>query len=106
MGSSMSPVFLTLPTSENALVPLDLLGAHGGEPGAAVGDDGADAGPGLDVVEHRGQIEEALVGGVHVLGARLAGLALQRPHEGRGLAAHEGAAAAGDADVEARNPSP
>ncbi len=81
-------------------MPLTLLGAHRGEPLAPAIDDGADAGPGLDVVEHRRQVEEALFGGVHVLGARLAGLALERAHQGRRLAAHEGAAAARDLDVE------
>ncbi len=91
---------LDLADQREGLGALGLVGSHRGEPVAPVGDDGADVGPGLDVVEHRRQVEEALVGGVHVLGARLADLAGDRQHQGRRLAADEGAAAAGDLEVE------
>jgi len=91
---------LDLADQRKRLGALRPVGAHGSEPLAAAVDDRPDAGPGLDVVEHRRQVEEALVGRVHVLGAGLADLALQRAHQGGRLPAHEGAAAARDPDVE------
>ena len=82
------------------LRPLAALGPDGGVPVGAPVDDERDVRPGLDVVEVRGLVVEALVGRVDVLRAGLAGPPLQGGEEGRGLAADEGAAAPVDLHIE------
>ena len=77
-----------------------LLGAGGAEPVGAEADDAGDAGQGLDVVEHRRLLPQALLSRERRPRARLAALALDGGHE-RGLfAADEGAGTLGDLDVE------
>ena len=67
---------------------------------SAVRQDGGNGRQGLDVVQHRRLLEQAALDAADVLRARLADLALDRVHKCRGLAAHEGAAAAHDAQVQ------
>ena len=100
MGTSTSPVLLTLPTRENTFVPLDPL-----VPKPAYHDDPfsmiiGHVVPGLHVVEHRRLVIQPFFNGADVLCPRFAHLSFQRPHERRGLAAHERAAASADLDVE------
>ncbi len=63
-------------------------------------DDQRDVRPGLDVVQVRRLVPEAVLDRVDVLRARLADLSFERGHQGRRLAADEGSAAAADVDVE------
>ena len=65
-----------------------------------VGQDGGNGRQGLDVVQHRRLLEQAALDAADILGPRLAHLALDRIHKCRGLAAHEGAAAAHDVQVQ------
>ena len=91
-----------LPTRLKTLVPLEPRGADARRTRRRRVDDARHVRPGLHVVQVRWAVPQAVLDGVDVLGARLAGAALQRGHQGGGLAADEGAAAAVDADVEAR----
>ncbi len=79
---------------------LAAFGALGGEPGAAVEDDGRHVGVGLDVVQHRGLAPQTLHGGERRPRAGLAAVALDRGQQGRLLAADEGPGAHADLDVE------
>ncbi len=72
-----------------------------GEPVRALEDDLRHVGQRLDVVQARRLIEQAAVGGMDVLGARLPHPALDGGHQRRRLAAHERAGAAHDLDIEA-----
>ena len=93
MGISTRPVLLILPPSANTLVPLDLLGAHGGEPVRALQDDLRHVGIGLHVVQDGGLAEQALDGRERRTGTRLAALALDGGHQSGLLAADKGAGA-------------
>ena len=76
------------------------LGAHGGVPGGAAGEDRRHAGPGLHVVDHGGLAPQALGDGIRRPGARLAGVAFERFDQGRLLAADVGPRPAADRDAE------
>ena len=89
-------------TQGEDLGALALLGAGGGEPLGALEDDGVDVGVGLDVVEHAGLAPEPLDRRERRTRARLAAVALDRGHEGRLLAADEGAGAHADLEVEGK----
>ena len=67
---------------------------------AALSQDGGDGRQRLNVIQHRGLLEQATLNAADVLGARLAHLALDGVHKGRGFAAHECAAATHNAQVQ------
>ena len=100
IGTSTSPVLLTLPTSEKILVP--------GEPSvpmernqrAAVEHDVRHVRPGLDVVDVGRPAPQAVLGEVDEAPVRHPAAPLERGHHGARLAADEGAAAAAHAHVE------
>ena len=71
-----------------------------GEPGRALRDDGRDVVPGLDVVDVRRLAPQALLGGEGRPRARAPGVALEGRDERRLLAAHEGAGALDELEVE------
>ena len=81
--------------------PGDVAGADGREPVGAPVDNERNVRPGLDVVERGGTVPQAALDGMHVLGARLAGPAFDRRHQGRRFAANKRAPAPVDPDVEA-----
>ena len=109
MGTSTSPVLLTLPTKENILVPLlppqglwetspVPMRVNHSAPRLMISGMFAQVSTLLSV---DGLIPQAALDGMDVLGARLAGPAFDRSHQGRGFAADERPAAAIDLDVEA-----
>ncbi len=100
MGISTRPVLWILPPRAKTLVPLRLLGAHGGEPLGAVEDDLGDVGVGLHVVQDGGLAEQALDRREGRTGTGLAAVALDGGHQRGLLAADEGAGAQAELDVE------
>ena len=100
MGTSTRPVFSILPTRLKTLVPLEPsvpMPANQAPPRLTMCGTLAQVSTLFRVV---GQPAQAVLDRVDVLGARLPGPPFQGGHQGRGLAADEGAAAAVDADVE------
>ena len=71
-----------------------------GVPRAAVEDDRRHVGVGLDIVQERRFAPQAPLGGERRAGPRLAAIALDRGHQGRLFAAHEGPGTHADLHVE------
>ena len=90
----------TLPTSEKTLVPELLALPVSAEPRRALGDDGRDVVPGLDVVDVGGLAPQALLRRERRARPRPAGLAFERGDQRRLFAADEGARALHHFDVE------